>query len=202
MLGWLSGPPNGGASSNTLLTISGGSVVVESETDGIDANGSINMTGGTVIVHGPTANHDGAIDYDGTFNLTGGTLIAAGSAGMAQVPSTSSTQPSVLITFPAALPAGTPVHIATTNGQDLLTFAPNKTFQTLVVSLPQLENGASYVVQTGGTMTGTATDGLYTAGTYTDGTQATTFTVAGIVTNAGATNVGRGPGMGRGGPPR
>jgi hypothetical protein len=192
------GQPSASASSTNRLIISGGSIVIDSETDGIDANGSIDMTGGTVIVHGPTASRDGALDYDGTFTLTGGTLIAAGSAGMAQAPSTSSTQPSVLVTFPAAQPAGTVVHIGTGSGGDLLTFAPIKAYQTLVVSTPDLEDGGGYVVHTGGSSTGTAADGLYEGGTYTAGTQSTTFTVVGAVTNAGS----GGTGMGRFGGPR
>lgn len=42
------------------------------------------MTGGTVLVDGPTSNGDGALDYDHTATITGGTLVAAGSSGMVQ----------------------------------------------------------------------------------------------------------------------
>ncbi|MEZ4610523.1 MAG: hypothetical protein R2838_09820 [Caldilineaceae bacterium] len=38
-------------------------------------------------------------DYDGGFSITGGTLVAAGSAGMAQAPDTTSTQNSLLYTL-------------------------------------------------------------------------------------------------------
>ena len=73
--------------------------------DGLDANGSIAMTGGTVIVHGAPINMEAPIDYDATFKLTGGTIVAAGSAGMAQAPGATSTQRSVMVTFPAVMPA-------------------------------------------------------------------------------------------------
>ena len=45
------------------------------------------MVGGTVLVNGPTNNGNGSLDYDETFDISGGTLVAAGSAGMAQMPS-------------------------------------------------------------------------------------------------------------------
>ncbi|MCM3627810.1 carbohydrate-binding domain-containing protein [Paenibacillus glycanilyticus] len=75
------GQPASGASEG-LLTISGGNLYVDAEGDGLDANGSIAMTGGNVMVNGPTMNGNGALDYDGTFNMTGGTLVPAGSSGM------------------------------------------------------------------------------------------------------------------------
>jgi len=91
-------------------------------------NGSITMSAGTVIVHGPTQDMNAAIDYDGTFVISGGFLVAAGSAGMAQAPSNSSTQRSVKITYSQAKAAGTLVHIQkTSDSANILTFAPAKT---------------------------------------------------------------------------
>ncbi|MFT9497334.1 carbohydrate-binding domain-containing protein, partial [Anaerosolibacter sp.] len=86
------GENNFGPSENTELTINGGYISVDSSGDGLDANGSIYMSGGTVLVNGPTAGNNGALDYDRTFEMTGGFLIAAGSSGMAQAPSEESTQ--------------------------------------------------------------------------------------------------------------
>ena len=59
----------------------------------LDSNGAIEMTGGVVIVNGPTERMNGAIDYMNGFNVTGGLLVAAGSSGMAEAPSESSSQP-------------------------------------------------------------------------------------------------------------
>jgi hypothetical protein len=72
------------------LYINGGTITVNAGGDGLDANGAIEMTGGLVVVNGPTEQMNGALDYDGTFNISGGTLIAVGSAGMAQAPSAGS----------------------------------------------------------------------------------------------------------------
>jgi hypothetical protein len=41
------------SSSNLLLSIKRGKVYVNAEGDGLDSNGSISMTGGTVMVSGP-----------------------------------------------------------------------------------------------------------------------------------------------------
>jgi hypothetical protein len=103
-----------------------------------------------------------------------------------------------LLTLPSSQPAGTIVHIATERGDELLTFAPLKAYQSLVVSSPDLENGTGYLVQTGGTASGTPADGLYADGTYTAGSQVTSFTVDGAVTRAGTTIAG----PGRAGGPR
>jgi hypothetical protein len=167
------------------LFINGGFVAVYAGGDGIDANGAIEMTDGVVLVHGPTNAGNGAIDYDEYFNVSGGLLVAAGSAGMAQAPSATSTQNSVLIRFSGTQPAGTLVHIQNSAGEDVLTFAPAKTFGSLVLSSAELVMGEQYTIYLGGGATGTATDGLYRGGTYTPGMQYTQFTVNGVVTIIG-----------------
>jgi formylmethanofuran dehydrogenase subunit C len=78
------GRNNFSESGDNKLDISGGYVSVNALGDGLDANGSMYMSGGTVVVSGPTNNWNGALDYDGVFEMSGGFLAAAGSSGMAQ----------------------------------------------------------------------------------------------------------------------
>ncbi|WP_083679558.1 carbohydrate-binding domain-containing protein [Paenibacillus amylolyticus] len=165
----------GVAASNNEFHINGGSLTVNAGGDGLDSNGSINMTGGTVIVNGPTDNGNGALDYDGTFEISGGYLVAAGSSGMAQGTSDASTQNTIVMTFPTTQKAGTLVHVQDSEGNNILTFAPAKDYQTVVVSSPDLAKDGSYVIYSGGTSTGKAVDGLYTDGTYSGGTQVIAF---------------------------
>lgn len=186
------------ASSNAHVYINGGYLYVDANGDGLDSNGSIDMVAGTVIVNGPTNNGNGAIDYNGTFNLTGGYLVSVGSSGMAEAPSASSSQYSLLYNFDAQQAAGTLVHIETEDGTTVLTFTPTKTYQSVVLSSPALANETTYVIYTGGSSTGNATDGLYTDGTYGSGSKIASFTSSGMVTTAGA--AGTGPGGGHGGP--
>ncbi len=173
-------------SGDNYLYVNGGYIAIDANGDGIDANGSIDMTGGMVIVNGPTSNNNGALDYLGAFNITGGFIVAVGSAGMAQAPSASSTQYSVMQIFPSPQAAGTMIHIETKDGEEILTFVPTKAYQSVVLSSPELENGSTYKVYSGGSSTGTVTDGRYSGGTYTAGTEAASFTISSRVTGAGS----------------
>jgi hypothetical protein len=96
-----------GAATSGTCYINGGYVYVNSTGDGLDINGSITMTGGEVIVNGPTNNANGPIDYDGTFKVSGGTLLAVGSSGMPHAPGSSSSQCSIMLRFSSAKSAGT-----------------------------------------------------------------------------------------------
>ncbi len=166
------------------LHINGGYIVVSaSGGDGIDSNGFMDMSGGTVIINGPTENFNAAIDYGfGDFNITGGTLIAVGSSGMAQGPGEDSTQYSILINLNSPR---TPrlIHLNTTSGE-VFTFMPTRTFQSIVYSSPQLAPGL-HTLYLGGSSTGTPTDGLYEGGVYTPGTEYNSFTISEIVTTIG-----------------
>lgn len=187
MFGQGGGPGQDGFnySGDYYLYINGGTIVIDAGGDGIDANGAVEMTGGLVIVNGPTERMNGALDYDASFTLTGGYLVAAGSSGMAQAPGESSSQSAVLINFDSTQAAGTLVHIQTEAGEAILTFAPSKEYRSIAFSSAELTEGTTYQVYTGGSSTGTATDGLYQDGVYTGGASYTEFTVSGMVTRVG-----------------
>lgn len=132
------------ATENQFLTISGGEIMIDSLGDGIDVNGSMSMSGGKVVVYGPTSSGNGALDYDGTFALTGGVLMAAGSAGMAQGPSQESSQYSVMMTYENVQAAGTKVELKDGQGNVLLSMTSEKAFQSIVFSSTDLVEGGSY----------------------------------------------------------
>lgn len=171
---------------NLNMTFNGGYVVVDASGDGLDSNGHIYVNGGTVIINGPTNSGNGAIDYEGECIVKGGTLIAAGSSGMAQSPSNSSEQYCVAINLQNTQTAGSIINIKNSAGEEILTFAPSKNYQSVIISSPELEKGETYTISTGGTYSNTATDGLYTNGTYSEGTQYTTFTISDILTQVGS----------------
>lgn len=167
---------------NYYLSIKGGYIAVSAVGDGVDINGAIAMTGGTLFINGPTNNGNGAIDYDSSFKITGGLLMAAGSSGMAQAPGTTSTQYSVLVNFNSARSAGTLVNIQASDGTGIVTFKPTKSYQSIAFSSPALTKSTTYNVYTGGSSTGTPVDGLYEDGVYTAGTKYTSFTINSVVT--------------------
>ncbi len=182
-----------------VLHINGGYLYMDANGDGLDSNGAIEMTGGVVVVNGPTEQMNGSVDYDAWFTMTGGWLVTAGSSGMAEAPDTSSTQASVLINFTTMQAAGTLINIASSDGTNVLTFAPTKQYQSITFSSPELTQGATYTVSLGGSADGTATDGVYSGGSYSGGMEYGSFTVSSVVTmlgNAGGFGGGRG---GRGG---
>ncbi len=167
------------------LYINGGYIYVDALGDGVDVNGAVEMNDGVLIVNGPTQNMNGALDYDRGFVMKGGWLVAAGSSGMAQAPGTSSTINSVLVNVTSALKAGTVFHIQNSKGEDILTFTPTKQYQSVAFASPDLVQGSSYEIYTGGSSTGTKVDGLYQDGSYSGGTKLSSFTVSGAVTMIG-----------------
>lgn len=185
-------------SSACSLNINGGYIYVDAAGDGLDANGSITMTDGFVIVNGPTNNGNGALDYDNGFDISGGTLISAGSSGMLQAPSESSSQNSLKIVM-NSLDAGTVVRIESEDGKELLTFAPAKTFASLVVSSPEITTGTTYKVYTGGTISSENKDGVYETGTYENGKELGSAAAEAYVTSITEEGVSAGGMGGHGG---
>jgi hypothetical protein len=182
--------------------INGGYIFIDAKGDGLDSNGPIDMIGGTVLINGPTNNGNGALDYMGAFNITGGFFVAAGSSGMAQSPSSSSTQYSVMHNFDSVQTAGTMIHVENEAGEEILTYMPTKEYQSIVFSSPELENGVTYKIYVGGNSTGTAVNGLYAEGTYMPGAEVTSFTISSMVTGGREGGPGGGPpGEGPGGRP-
>ncbi len=177
----------GGASDTTLtrtddqpcLTFAGGYTVFYASGDGIDSNGWIDMTGGTVLVYGPTDNGNGPIDFgDGGYNMSvsGGTFLAVGSSGMAE--SADNAGQAVLSAYwnGSGLAAGEHIGILDEGGTVLAAFELPKAISSIVFSSPALVAGESYTVVTGGTTAATVTDGVVDPATYTGYTEAGTVT--------------------------
>lgn len=137
-----------GAASSGTLNISGGFVYVNAQGDGLDSNGSIYVSGGTVIVEGPTDGGNGALDKgDGSSavcSITGGTVLALGSAGMAVNFDTGS-QCSALVSLSGN--AGTGISVDDGSG---FSFTATKRFETAVYSSPRLQEGSTYTLTAGG----------------------------------------------------
>lgn len=157
------------ASGDGRLVIGSGYLAVDASGDGIDINGSGEMNGGTLIIHGPESGGDSALDYDGGFSVNGGTLIAAGSAQMAQYPSEQSGQGFIVVSCSSENPAGTLFSLQDSGGSEIVTFEAQKRVQSLIVNAPDLKGGESYLLCTGGSSTAEQTDGLYENGGYQGG---------------------------------
>lgn len=152
---------------NANVTISGGTVVLDSAIDNIDSNGSITISGGTLIMHGaPTGTPpgEGLIDANGAVNITGGTVIGAGAAAMVTLtPPSTSGQGWVAGRLNTSPGANTLVHIVS-NGRVLASYRAPKSFQEVFFSSNQVANGQTYEIYTGGSVSGAGVDGFYASG--------------------------------------
>ena len=165
----------------------GGRLVAHGSGDGVDINGSGEMSGGTLIIFGPNARNNGALDYNGSFEISGGMLVGVGGAGMAQAPAASSAQNSLLVFFDGSQSAGTLVHLQSADGTELVTLeGPSDGYQSFVFSSPAFVSGESYAVYLGGSHSGTNEDGLFSGGAYTPGSEYDSFTASGGVTQLGS----------------
>jgi hypothetical protein len=178
---------------NSCLSLNSGYVYVNSSGgDAIDCNGNLYIKGGTVIVHGPASQPEVGMDYNGVCNVSGGMLVISGiNSNMTQAPSTSSTQYAVLIRFTSTLSANTIVHIEDSIGNEILTFAPVRAFQSIIFSSALLKSGGTYNIYTGGSYSGTSINGLCSGGTYSAGILYKSFTISGIITTIGSAPGGR-----------
>ena len=165
------GQTAGGTVTDTLtplLTVSGGYTVVYASGDGIDSNGNIVMTGGTLLVFGPTDNGNGAIDYgDGNCSMTisGGTLLAVGSSGMAET-ATGSGQAVFDGAFRSSVAAGTLIGLCDADGNLLCGYRLPKVISSIVFSSAALTSGATYTLVQGGTAEADG-DGVLDLSTWT-----------------------------------
>lgn len=156
------------SSSDVSLCITGGTLMVDAGGDGLDSNGDLTMEGGTVIVNGPVDNGNGALDSGtesgGTCSVTGGTLIAVGASGMAESFDSSSTQCSFIQNFSATIAAGSTVTVSDSSGNVIFTFTATKTFNSVVFTSPELQQGETYTL-TAGDQTATITQSAVSVGT-------------------------------------
>lgn len=175
-----------GSDSNALITIGGGYIVVNASGDGIDSNGNIVISGGTLLVSGPTDNGNGAFDYDGEATVSGGTVILCGSSGMAQGFSDKSEQTSFMYSLDSSASAGSSVALTDEKGNVLASFIPAKQYNNVVISTPSLKSGSSYKLVIGGTVSGADKNGFASSGSVSSAAQTLDIKLTGTTTTIGS----------------
>lgn len=135
------------------IRISGGALTIVNanarDADGIDSNGSIYISGGSIRVS--MANNGGyALDVGsesgGVMEISGGDLVGCGSYAMAESFDRSSTQPSILYTYSAGAEAGTTVALEDTDGNVILSYTAPCAFSCVNLSCPEMELGGTYLI--------------------------------------------------------
>lgn len=137
------------STSSGYLYINGGTIHIDASGDGIDSNTSITQTGGAITIDGPTANMDGALDYDDTYDISGGSVFAAGSAGMLQTVSESSSVNCLAVIYTNTQSAGTTISIKNADGNTVAEYTPSKAYQSFVFASGDLKDSGTYTVYSG-----------------------------------------------------
>ena len=143
--------PGGGGGTfevvDAAINISGGTVTVNAEGDGIDSNGTATFSGGTVTVNGPVAGGNNALDSNGDLLLHGGTVTAGSTADMFEAPSSVSTSGYLKITDSSALTQGSTVQVTDSSGTVVANYKITTSgVQLVLVSNKNIVKGQSYTV--------------------------------------------------------
>ncbi len=143
------GGPGGGmfANSNGSIVISGGNLYINSSGDGLDANGTLEITGGYTVVVGPTYGDTATLDYDVSGIISGGTFIGTGAANMAQ--SFSQSSQGVIALNVGNQSANTPIVLQSAAGDTLISHSPELSYQIVILSCPEMTSGETYTVTIG-----------------------------------------------------
>ena len=177
------------------VRISGGSITIINENgrdaDGIDSNGDIYISGGTIRVSLPGGGSNNAIDFGsesgGKALISGGDLAAAGGAQMLENFDESSEQPVIMYNLTETIEGGTEVLVLDADGKEILSYTPPQSFNSIFLSCPEMKVGETYTVVIG-----------ETEETLTLESDAVTLGSAGMGSMGGGFFRGEG-GMGRGG---
>ena len=137
------------ADSDVFLKITGGTVKVNADGDGLDSNNTLIIEGGTIYVDGPTDSGNGALDYETSAAISGGTLVAVGSSGMAESFSEDSKQASILYCMSESHKAGEKITLTDESGKELVSYTAAKSFNAVNISTPELTSSGKYTLKVG-----------------------------------------------------
>ena len=141
----------------TYISISGGTIKIINETgrdaDGFDSNGDIKISGGAIYISMLGTGSNCALDYasenGGSAEITGGMIIACGASSMAETFDSTSTQASILYNTSETAEAGTTLTVTDADGSELLSWEVPCSFNSALISCPQMKVGSSYTIQIG-----------------------------------------------------
>lgn len=148
------------AEEDCIITVNGGILTVNADGDGIDSNGAIIQNGGEMYICGPTNSANAAIDFATDIEINGGILLAVDNSQM-QEQIDSAPKQGLIRTFLDQQDADTAIVLKTEDGEELLRFTPSKTYSTIMVSLPELTEGNTYLLTTGNEVTNITMDSSF-----------------------------------------
>lgn len=136
------------------MELNGGYIHILAGGDGVDSNGDLTINGGEIYIDGPSDNGNSAIDYGDRSSayMNGGTLVAIGNSGMAEGMSDSSKQKVLMVKLGEQMEAGNVV-LTDSEGNVIVSYTALKSYDCVIISTAEVENGATYTLTTSGTTT-------------------------------------------------
>lgn len=160
------------------IIVTDGTITVDAEGDGIDSNGTVLISGGTVTVFGPTTGGNGGLDADNGILVDGGTVFVTSALGMVETPGNNSKQYVVSYGSKSSLGNGDVISVKDSDGNVLIQVTLIKSCQSVIVSIDGFKKGSTYSL-------------------YKNDTLLESFTVSNILTTIGTQSGGFGPGGNR-----
>ena len=139
---------NSSETNDVSINIMGGNITIDAQGDGIDANGNITVSGGNMIIMGPSDNENAPIDYDLSATISGGVVAAFGYSGEAQNFGETSSQGSILVKLDNQ-PNGALVQLIDSSGNALIESRTDKAFNCVVLSCSYIKAGETYTIKAG-----------------------------------------------------
>ena len=130
---------NAGGDGGTIK-INDGIVYIKANGDGIDSNKNIVINGGEIYTMGSSKGGDAGVDADDGTTINGGSLIALGS-DMLEKPLNDSKQKVIVQNLKSVIEAGNKIILKDASGNEILSFTPDDSFKTIIISNPKLAEG-------------------------------------------------------------
>ncbi|MBR0158899.1 MAG: carbohydrate-binding domain-containing protein [Clostridia bacterium] len=134
-----------------LVNITGGYLDVTTQsgdTDGVDSNGNITISGGFTIVKGGSSQGGmaGSVDVDGSIKMTGGTVVALG--GICETPSASGSSVNTYVSTGSVFEKGT-YSLKDAAGNEILSFSLAAPYYSIWIASDGLTLNGEYSLVAG-----------------------------------------------------
>ena len=171
------------------LTVAGGhSYFYSVANDAVDSNGSILLSGGTVIAEGSCAPEQGVdVDDFSAFSITGGTLFSVGGSmgPFPALPLSAETSVPVVAWQCGKVKKGDVLSLSNEDGTLIMAYRMARDMEaaSVLVASPQLRKNGEYALAISGTFNGAeyAGNGLYKGGKVVNVRQSVLFEPSGLV---------------------
>ena len=147
---WGGGFPGGGfndGGTDGSIVISGGNIHITAGGDGVDSNGSVEITGGYTVIEGPNFGDTSVLDHNSTATITGGTFIGTGGAGMGE--NFTSAGQGVITVSVGSQSAGSTVTLKDAAGNVIAETTPELDYTVVYISTEDMAQGETYALTAG-----------------------------------------------------